>query len=77
MCTALPDLQIYLLTRVFVLGFVDLAVGALPYDANYIKFIYTTFAPVTLCVFALAISWATNPVIQKWKRETGLRVMLN
>lgn len=66
-CSALPGVQEYVLTCVFVLGLVDLAIGALPYDANDIKFIYTAFAPVTLCVFAFTISWAANPGIKKEK----------
>lgn len=47
-------------TSFFVLGLVHLAVGAFPYDANNIEFIYTAFAPVTLGVFALTISHAAN-----------------
>lgn len=59
------------ITCVFVLGLVHLAVGAFPYDANYIKFVDTAFAPVALGVFALAISRAANPVIHQETNKTN------
>lgn len=59
----------YCLTSVFVLGLVHLTISAFTYDANYIKFIYTALAPVTLGMFALSVSWAANPGNQE-KEQT-------
>lgn len=49
------------LTRVFVLGLVHLAVGALSDDADDVKLIDASLAPVALGVFTLAVARATNP----------------
>lgn len=49
------------LTGVFVLGLVDLAVGALPDNADDVKLVHAAFAPVALCLFAFAIARTAKP----------------
>lgn len=60
------------LTGVFVLGLVHLAIGTLPNDADDVKLIDATLAPVALGLLPLTVAWAAEPE-ERWNTAGGQR----